>query len=207
MFEDEDNVLTLGDDEEEKEEMPEEKPKSDMDDEVLRSMMMTGENTEGTFTPDEDLDEDEEIHEEIDEDASITTGKVREKLGKYSDEILFDMKENPDKYLIQTERGEMSIMEALKQGWNPATKEFDGPSVAEDFKKGFDGLSDSDRQALEQITDPAAAHIPPAEAGMYGLDPNDPMIDGQGMDPRMMQGAPQDPGMMDPNMGGMGGMM
>lgn len=205
MFED-DDILLLEDDRDE-ETIEENEPKSELDDEVLKSMMRTGENTEGTFIPDEGelLDEEEEAHEEIDEDAEMTVGQVREQLGKYSDELLFDMQKNPDKYMVQTERGEMSLMEAIQQGWNPATKSFDAETPRDEFRESLGDLSPEDQQALMNLTDPATAHIPPDEAAMYGVDPNSPMVDGVGQDPRI-QGAPQDPSMMDPNMGGMGGM-
>lgn len=205
MFEEED-VLLL--DEDQDEEVVEDQP-SDVDDQVLRSMMRTGENTEGTFHPDEGelLEEDEEAHEKVDDDAELTIGEVREQLGKYSNELLFDMQKNPDKYMVQTSRGEMSLMDAIKEGWNPATKDFDEVKPRDQFQESLAGLSPADQEALMNLTDPATAHVPPAEAEMYGIGPENPMVDGVGQDPMMQQAMPMDPGMMDPSMGGMGGMM
>lgn len=201
MFDDE--MLGLEEDTEEAETSEEEQQESEIDGEVLKAMLMTGENTEGTFTPDEDDSEDQEdLHQEVDEEAEVVTKEVREKLGDYENELLFDLKENPDKYKVKTSQGELPLIEALQRGWNPATRDFDGETKGDQMKRDMAGLSEADREALQRITDPSAAHIPPAEAEKYGLDPDDPMVDkGQG-------GAPQ--GQMPQGMGmppGMGGMM
>lgn len=209
---DEEKLLGLNSEEEEVKTDPKAKAKSDkesesdLDSDVLKQMMMTGENEEGMFTPDESelLDEDEEAHADTEEDADIVTGKVEKRLGKYADKFLKDMKDNPDEYIISTPEGEMSIFEALKKGYDPATKEFTAEPLQDSANRKLDeaGLNEQDRAGVEAMLDPSNNQLAPADAAGMGLDPNDPMVQGQPqqqMDPSMMQ--------QDPNLGGQGGVM
>ena len=200
--------LLLGQDLED-EEVEKEKPQSkgQLDGEILKEMLMTGENTDGMFSPDEEElldpdDPDDKLHEDPDEMADVTTGALGKKFGEYQKKLLQDMKKNPEAYTIMTPKGEMNVVEAMKQGYDPVTKEFTGEVLGEGLDDELAGLPEDQQEALRGLLNPSAAHMAPDQGAAYGLDPNSPMID-----PGMGQGIPEEEPMMDPSMGGMGGMM
>lgn len=122
---------------------------------------------EGTF---------EEIKPEVEEKEADVKYKVSseiEPLGKYSDEIVKDIMSNPAKYKMKSPKhGEMNLKEALDKGYNPETDEFDRKKKRSK-EEITAGLSDSDKESIDKITDPKSAKIPPKEAEALGVkDPN-----------------------------------
>ena len=143
-----------------------------LDEDVITQMLKTGDNTSGMLTPKE-----EEEHEEEDEKAKVKVGKEVKPSEKYANQFKNDMLKHPDQYKIQTPEGEMTISEAFRRGYNPITKQFDSSRSQEDIKnKYMSQLNDADRSAIEQLTNPAAAQVAPADAEMYGLPSGSPMI-------------------------------
>lgn len=149
-----------------------EKESTALDEDVVQSMLKTGENTEGMFEPDK-----EEEHEDEDKGAKVKVGKEVKPSEKYEKNFKDDMLKHPDQYKVMTPRGEMTVSEALKAGYNPITKRFEKGHGQEAIRnKHLSGLNDADRAALEQFTNPANAQVAPADAEMYGLQPGSPMI-------------------------------
>ena len=105
------------------------------------------------------------------------------------------MLKHPDEYKVVTPRGEMTVAEALKAGYNPITKRFEKGHGQDAIKeKHLSQLNDEDRAALERFTSPANAQVAPADAEMYGLQAGSPMIKPQeqpaAMPPVPPQGTP-----------------
>ena len=170
-----------------------------MDEEVLKEMMMTGDNTNGLFEPNEEelLDEDEKAHEDVDEEAEVkSSGKVTEKGKKYIKLFQDELKDNPGEFMINTPEGQMTVKEAIKRGFNPETGEFD--EAPEDKLNGMlEGLNDADKEGIQGLLDPRNANIAPADAAKFGLDPSNPMVQQPaasavpGQEAMMQQGMPQ----------------
>lgn len=158
---------------------PESKEKvSSFDEETFKQILMTGDNSEGLFTPNEDKEE-EPKHAEVDEEAKIKQGEVGKPKGKYTTKFLKDISNNPQDYKVQTPKGEMTIAEAMRKGYNPITKRFEKDKSPEEIKKKhLEGLNDADKAKIEEITSPSAARIPPKDAETMGLPANSPMIAG-----------------------------
>lgn len=172
--------LKLGEDNQEEKES-EQKSKGELDGAILEEMIMTGENTDGMFTPNKDEvlnenDPDDALHAEIDEDAKIKTGKVGKKFGKYQNKFLQDMKKNPEAYMIMTPKGRMKVTEAMKQGYDPVTKEFTDKTAVDELEEGIKGLPEEEQAALRTLTDPKSAHMAPAQGEEMGLEPGNPMM-------------------------------
>lgn len=166
---------------------PESKDKvTSFDDETFKQILMTGDNTEGLFTPNEDSeDKDNPKHAEVDEDATIKQGKVGKPKGKYAKNFLKDITKNPQDYKVQTPKGEMTIAEAMRKGYNPITKRFEKDKSADAIKeKHLTGLNDADKAKLEELTSPSAARMAPKDAEAMGLPADSPMIDGNAMPPQ-----------------------
>lgn len=162
-----------------------------LDEDTVTEMFKTGENTEGMFTPN-----DEEEHQDEDKKAEVKLGKQVKPSKKYENNFKDDMLKHPDEYKVMTPRGEMTVAEALRAGYNPITKRFEKGHGQDAIRnKHLSGLNEADRSALERFTSPENAQVAPADAEMYGLQPNSPMIRAQDaanptpqMNP-MMQGA------------------
>ena len=133
--------------------------------------MLNADSKDGNFVS-KDSDEFE------DRDYKIKPGKVSEKIGEYSDEIVDDAKKNPEKYFVETPRGKMTLKKAIMQGWNPATGKFDQEDIESTIKEGRDKLNLEDRELIEQLTNPANAGIAPADGEVMGLPEGDPMMAG-----------------------------
>jgi hypothetical protein len=135
-------------------------------------MLKTGENSNGMFIPDK-----EEEHEEEDEGAKVKLGKQVTPSKKYEKQFKNDLLKNPDQYKVMTPKGEMTVAEAIKQGYNPITKRFEKNHGQKAIKeKHLSQLNEADRTALEKFTSPENAQVAPADAEKYGLQPNSPMI-------------------------------
>lgn len=157
------------------------KSASQLDEGTLKEMLMTGDNSGGMFTPNEDevLDPnlpDDKLHEDVSDKAQVKTGKVTKKFGEYQKKFLADMKKNPEAYMIDTPEGKMNVAEAIKRGYDPSTKEFTEEPITSKRDKELEGLSESDQAIIKQLTDPSAAKIPPKEGEQYGLAEGDPML-------------------------------
>jgi len=153
------------------------------DDETFKQILMTGDNSEGLFTPDEDKEQEKEDpkHAEVHEDAKIKQGKIGKPKGKYANKFKEDISKNPQNYKVQTPKGEMTIAEAMKKGYNPITKRFDKTKSGEEIKKKhLEGLNPADRAKLEELTSPSAARMAPKDAQARGIPSDSPMIEGNG---------------------------
>lgn len=150
---------------------------SPLDDEVLASMMANGDNTKGMFEPDESevKDKDEKLHEDPDKDVKLKTKGDAKPSDKYKDKFKEDMIKNPDKYFVDTPKGQMSIKEAKEQGYDPVTRR---------FKKRKDNsreamlseVNDKDKEAMQKLMDPAQLGLAPADAEGLGVRPDSPMV-------------------------------
>ena len=159
---------------------PEEKKKSSgksLDDEVLASMMANGDNTRGMFEPDESevKDKDEKLHEDQDESAKLKTKGNAKPSEKYKTEFQKDMIKNPEDYMINTPRGEMTVKEAMQAGYDPITKRFDN-SASKKKEDTLNQLNDKDRAAVEKLFDPSQLGLAPADAEAMGVNANSPMV-------------------------------
>jgi hypothetical protein len=156
--------------------------KQQFDPEVLRSMINTGENQTGMIqvTPEDGInpETDKPLFTEVEEENKVKPGKLKKKLGKYVESMLFDMKKNPEKYMIQTPRGLMSIEEAMKLGYDPATKDFTDKGSKEQFEESLQALSSSGQEAIKRITSPEAVQMSQSQAEGMGLDSESGMVAG-----------------------------
>lgn len=165
-------------------ELTKEKPKKkgtsvteEMDEETIKQILMSGENSEGLFTPDKKTEDDKELHEEIDEDAKLKTGEVKEQSQKYSKRFREDISKNPDKYKVMTPKGEMTVREAMAKGYNPLTRRFEKDKTAKEIvEKHKKNLNEADKGVIDTILDPKSANIAPADAEQMGLPADSPMI-------------------------------
>ncbi len=175
------------------------KSKTAIDDEVIASMMANGDNTKGMFEPDESevTDKDEKLHEDPDKEAKLKTKGEAKPSDKYKDKFKEDMVKNPDKYFIDTPKGQMSIKEAKEQGYDPVTRR---------FKKKKDNsreamlseVNEKDQEAMRKLMDPSQLGLAPADAESLGVKPNSPMVRNQMSSPSPDQvatpmSAPQQP--------------
>lgn len=174
-----------------------------LDSATIEEMLMTGENKQGMFEPDNKEPEGNEpkLNEEVDEKAKRKLDKPEIKPSeKYAEKFKNDLLKHPEAYTVQTPQGEMTIAEAIKKGYNPITKRFEKEHDQQNIRESFlSKLNDSDRKNIERITDPSAAQVAPADAEKYGLDASSPMIrqqQQQQMAPQPMQPAGQPQGMM-----------
>lgn len=149
------------------------------DEETFKQILMAGDNTEGLFKPEIKEDEKNPNHAKVDEDAKIKQGEVSKPKGKYVKKFKEDISKNPQNYKVQTPKGEMTIAEAMRKGYNPITKRFEKEKSADAIKeKHLAGLNDADKSKLEELTNPASAHVAPKDAGTMGLPGDSPMVDG-----------------------------
>ena len=175
-----------------KESKKDSKNNKQLDSDTVEEMLMTGENTQGMFEPDNKEPEgnEPELNEEVDEKAKRKLDKSETKPSeKYADSFKNDLLKHPNDYKVQTPEGEMTIAEAIKQGYNPITKRFEKEHNQNNLKESFlSQLNDSDRQNIERITNPSAAQVAPADAEKYGLNTTSPMIrQPEGGQPTMQQ--------------------
>lgn len=174
-----------------------EKPtKANLDEETIKQLLMTGENTRGMFTPDEkELEKDlvnDELHAEQDEAMKLKTKNADAKGTKYAKNFQEDISKNPSKYSVMTPRGIMTVAEAMREGYDPLTKRFNKDKSMRAVKdKYLEGLNEADKAKIEELTDPSTAKVPSKEAKEFGIDPNSALID-RGEQP---QGVPAQPGM------------
>jgi hypothetical protein len=170
----------------------EEKPEGEIDPKLLNLLVKAGENKEGMISLDKEEQEkkkeeenDEPLFKEVPDEAMLQTGKIKNKLGKYAERLLFDIKQNPEKFMLNTPRGRMSIEDAIKQGYDPATKDFTEQTPEQMIDGKLQGLSESGRSKIKELMSPQRAQVPPNEAMAMGLPEQSAMIQGQ-------EGAPQE---------------
>lgn len=139
------------------------KSKNEFDSGLLAELLNTGENTEGSLQMDQDEeDKREPLFEEP--DAKVKPKKITKKLGKYVDKFLFDMKKHPEKYMIETPEGLIPVTEALKRGYDPASKDFTDKAPAEEFEESLGDISPSSKDKIKMLTNPGNAGLPPGVA-------------------------------------------
>lgn len=148
-----------------------------LDEDVINELLKTGENTDGMFIPDEKKEDKDKLHEKEVEEAKLKVGKDIKPSKKYEKQFKNDMLKHPDQYKVNTPQGEMTVSEAIRKGYNPITKQFEKEHDQNSIKeKHLSQLNDADRAAIEKVTDPTIAQVAPADAEMYGLDANSPMV-------------------------------
>lgn len=149
----------------------------EMDEETIKQILMSGENSDGLFTPDKPIENPEELHEEVDEEAKLKPGDVKEQSKKYSKKFREDITKNPDKYKIMTPKGEMTVREAMSKGYNPLTRRFEKDKTAKEIVgKHKKNLNEADQEVLDKILDPKSANIAKADAEQMGLSADSPMV-------------------------------
>lgn len=145
-----------------------------LDEDVVLGMMKTGDNSDGMFEPKEEGEHEPEAKE-----AKVSLGKQVEPQGKYEASFKDDMLKHPNEYKINTPRGEMTVAEAMRAGYDPITKRFSKEHGQDRLKeKHLSRLNDADRAGIEALTDPSAAQIAPADAEAYGVPQDSPMVKG-----------------------------
>lgn len=152
-----------------------------IDDEVLNDLLMNGDNTKGMITPSEKdrkkANDEEELHEEPDEKAAMKVKSNAKPSQKYESEFQKDMMKNPDKYFINTPRGEMTIKEAMEQGYDPVTHRFNLKKNQEaELDAQLTDLNESDKAGIKRLLDPKQVGLAPADAEQMGIDPTNPTI-------------------------------
>jgi hypothetical protein len=195
----EEEILGLNEPEEDETEQEPKGKDGSFDPAIVKSMIATGENQEGMI---QELPEDkkEPLFESQDEDAESKIGKINKKLGRYLDAFVFDMKKNPEYYMVETPEGKMRLEDAIKRGYDPATKEFSQKSPKQKFEDELAGLSDEGKQKIMALSDPAIANLPPDEGRDMGLDESNPMIRGAEQAQPMPEQSQQPGQGIDPNL-------
>lgn len=165
----------------------EEKKKSSgkqLDEEVLKDLLMNGDNTKGMITPSEKdrkkANDDEELHEEQDEKAKLKSKGDATPSDKYERHFQKDILKNPENYTINTPNGPMTVKEAMAQGYNPVTRRFRKSNKEVD--KTLSMLNDKDRAAAERLFDPKQLGLAPADADGLGVSPTSNMVKGVGQE-------------------------
>lgn len=194
----EDILSMLGNTEPQVEQKKEKKTEDKFDSDILASMM-TADGKDGNFR----IEKEEDSEPEEDSKISILTDKVKERFGRYKNEILKDVYKNPDKYAIETKRGLVPIKEAIAMGWNPKTNDFTDKPIGLSVKEKLAGLNENDRRVVESFTDPSMAGIAAADAEGFGLPQDSNMI---ARPPQaMQQQAPPQQAAVDPSLLAAGG--
>lgn len=164
----------------ERETQPKNKTGKTLDEELIASMLLNGDNTQGMFEPKQeelvDTKKKEKLHEETDKDAKIKTKGAVKPSDKYAEEFQKDMQKNPDKYYVNTPRGQMTIQEAKNKGYDPLTKRFNRNSNNAREQELLAQLNDKDRAAVEKLMDPSQVGLAPADAQALGLPKTSKMI-------------------------------
>ena len=177
---------------EEGEPVPQDEENVDKIPDELLPQFLTADGEDGNIEATPDKEEEKKREEEI--DVKISPSKIKQKVGKYSADFIDDIKKHPGKYTVETPRGRMTIKEALKQGWNPKTNEFDdNNSIDAINERHLSGLSQSDKDTIAYMDDPANQKFAPTDAEALGLDPNSPFID-HGNDALGLGGGAMPPG-------------
>lgn len=166
-------------DEASKEKIKEKKPSTDktLDKNSIVEMLMTGDNSTGMFEPTMSKEDSKDLHEKTAKEAEV---KVKDDItpkGKYIKEFKNDLLKNPEGYKVMTPRGEMTVAEAVKKGYNPITKRFEKEHDQDEIKnKHLEGLNPADRTRLEEFTNPSSAKVAKKDAAKYNLKEDSPMV-------------------------------
>lgn len=102
------------------------------------------------------LNKKKEIGEETDPQVivELLNKEVREAFSpKYQEELNRMAKEDPTSVMVETPEGWMTLAEALKEGFNPETGEFDGETVEEMIDRiiAEEGLSEEEGNRIRAI--------------------------------------------------------
>jgi len=141
----------------------------ELNNEELMTMLMAGESREGNLNVKEEPEYEKP-------EFNVSIKEVTKRIGKYEKELISKIKKNPDKFMVETSEGQMTLKEAMERGWNPKSDKFDKEDIVKKKEEALSKLSDSDREAIERLTNPETAQIPAAEAEAMGLDERSPMI-------------------------------
>lgn len=139
---------------------------SNINDKNFLDSILTADGEDGNFRlkeepKPEELEDEDKIHMDF-----KTSSQKR--LGKYSKDFISNVMKHPTKFFVETERGTLSIKDAIEQGWDPKTGGFKKDNLQSKIKEKMDKLSDSDREAVDSLTNPDNAGI--ADADADGLD-------------------------------------
>lgn len=142
-----------------------EKEKPEINDELL-DIFQSQNMGEGNL---EIIDEEDEL-EENEPEIEMEADSEIEFEDEYADDLLKDIMANPSKYRLKSKKhGEMNLKDALDDGYNPETDEFDREPIRSK-EEMMEGLSDSDKEAINHMTDPRNANIPDKDAEAMGID-------------------------------------
>lgn len=135
---------------------------------LIKTMIMSN-GGEGSFV----LDAPEK--EETKEDFKISPGKIKERLGKYSEEYIKQAMRDPEKFFIKTPKGKMSLKDAILLGWDPKKKEFnEDRALKKKLEKSEEKLSPKEKETLARLKE--VNKISEADAEEMGVDPNKEMV-------------------------------
>lgn len=152
---------------------PKKKSETEIDQELIEQMLLTGDNEKGMFTPDKkDKDEHGNKIEEEKPDESMKLSKVKQgKVSeKYQTAFKEDMTKHPEKYKINTPRGEMTVKEAIQKGYDPITKTFRAKQkLNAAAEKELAKVNDKDREGILNLMNPANLHLKEADAAGLGV--------------------------------------
>jgi hypothetical protein len=98
------------------------KNKDDLLLDILHSPMNAQSNNATVMKNKKDVDP---FEDKADLDSTFTFGKTVEEEDKYKARVRKMMEEDPTMVLIDTPRGKMTLAEAIREGYNPETGEFE----------------------------------------------------------------------------------
>lgn len=164
------------------------------DEDILSQILMTGDNTEGMFSPEEKKEDENgiKLHEEEDKSVKKDLDKEANPSPKYAKALQADILKRPEEYKVMTPKGEMTIAEAYKKGYNPLTGQFDENNYEKFEEEELSKLNDKDRSKLEELMNPQNVGLAPADSERMGLPANNPFI--KQPEQQMPQGQPAMPG-------------
>ena len=155
-----------------------------IEDDLLTELLMNGDNTKGMIEPTEaerkKANDDEELHEDVSDEAKLKGKGNAKPSEKYSTEFQKDIMKNPENYTIDTPLGPMTVKEAQDKGYNPLTRRFRKENTK--AKETLDKLNDKDKAAVEKLFDPSQLGLAQADAEGMGISPNSPMVKQDGQD-------------------------
>lgn len=152
---------------------PKKKSDADIDQETIEQMLLTGDNENGMFIPDKETKDEfgnkieEEKPDESMKISKVKQGKVSE---KYQTAFKEDMTKHPEKYKINTPRGEMTVKEAIQKGYDPITKTFRAKQkLNAAAEKELAKVNDKDREGIRNLLNPDNLHLKEADAAGLGV--------------------------------------
>lgn len=130
------------------------KEAGDLDQNVLINMLMTGDNSDGMFSPDNKTEDENrtKLFEEQNESVKVKIKTTANGVGKYEQHFKRKMLEDPENYTIDTPKGKMSIAKAMRMGYNPITRVFKRELSQNILKQKYRSkLDDNDKIAFDKV--------------------------------------------------------